>query len=481
VVASTVTVTDTGWHHVAATKDGASVKLYLDGIDVTGTVTDQTMSDNTLPLAIGQSSSSAFFNGTIDEVALYNMALTPSQVANHDVTGTPPPGSPTNSALPSISGTAASGETLTADSGTWVATPPVSYAYQWRRCTQTGTACADLAGATTTSYTITDTDVGATLLISVRASDASGSTTVSSARTATVAALPSVAGDPVIAAGGDIACDPTDADFNGGAGKGVRCAQRATSDLLVGKGYTAVLALGDNQYLCGGYSAYLQSYDPSWGRVKSITRPVPGNHEYLTSGGLDCDTSGNAGGYFRYFGAAAGDPTKGYYSYDIGTWHLIALNSNCLAIGGCGAGSPQETWLKNDLAMHPNACTLAYWHHPRFNTDFHGDASETAQFWQDLYDAGADVVLNGHAHAYERFAPEDPAERYDPTRGIREFVAGTGGEDFHAFTSTKTLIETQQDTTFGVLSLTLHATSYDWRFVPIAGGAYSDSGSAFCH
>src|SRR5439155_10788221 len=131
-------------------------KLYLDGIDVTGAVTNQTMGDNTLPLAIGQSSSTAFFNGTIDEVALYNVALTPAQVANHDVTGTPPAGSPTNSALPSVRGTPQSGEILTADSGTWVATPPVTYAYQWRRCTQTGTACADIAGATTTSYTITD-------------------------------------------------------------------------------------------------------------------------------------------------------------------------------------------------------------------------------------------------------------------------------------------------------------------------------------
>ena len=173
-----------------------------------------------------------------------------------------------------------------------------------------------------------------------------------------------------IAAAGDIACDPSSASFNGGQGSGLECRQQATSDLLVGSGYDAVLVLGDIQYEDGAYSKFLASYDRSWGRVKAITKPAPGNHEYQ---------SGSAADYYRYFGTAAGDPTKGYYSYDIGGWHIVALNSNCSFVGGCGAGSPQEQWLSADLAAHPANCTLAYWHHPRFSSGEHGsDSTYTA-------------------------------------------------------------------------------------------------------
>ncbi|HWH54300.1 MAG TPA: metallophosphoesterase, partial [Gaiellaceae bacterium] len=242
-----------------------------------------------------------------------------------------------------------------------------------------------------------------------------------------------------------------------------------------------VLPLGDNQYECGGYNAYLQSYDPTWGRVKSITHPVPGNHEYQTSGGTDCDPGGNASGYFTYFGSAAGPPGGGYYSFDVGEWHVIALNSNCSAVGGCDHGSPQEEWLRADLQSHSNACTLAYWHHPRFTSGSVGDDSSVAAFWEDLQSSGVDVVLNGHAHGYERFAPQDGAENYDPARGMREFVIGTGGDDFHAFAISKPLSETREDDTFGVLTLTLHSTGYDWRFLPVVGRSFADSGSTSCH
>jgi hypothetical protein len=251
--------------------------------------------------------------------------------------------------------------------------------------------------------------------------------------------------------------------------------------LLFGQGLSAVLTLGDDQYDCGGYNAFLQSYDPSWGRVKSLTHPVPGNHEYNSSGGTGCDSSGQASGYFQYFGTAAGDPTKGYYSYDVGTWHIIALNSNCSAIGGCGAGSPQETWLRADLSAHTNTCTLAYWHHPLFTSGSVGDDTEVSTFWQDLYDAGGDVVLNGHAHGYERFAPQTPGGTYDPTRGIREFVVGTGGEDFQSFSTSQPLAEMRESNSFGVLRLVLHASSYDWSFAPIAGSSFTDSGSGYCN
>ena len=214
------------------------------------------------------------------------------------------------------------------------------------------------------------------------------------------------AGDPVVAAAGDIACDPSSSSFNAGNGSSSSCRQKYTSDLLVNAGLSAVLALGDNQYYCGGYQAFLQSYDLSWGRVKSITRPAVGNHEYLTSGGTGC-TSDNQGaaGYFNYFGAAAGNRGQGYYSYDIGTWHLIALNSNCGDAGGCSSSSPQGKWLEADLAAHSNFCTLAYWHIPLFSSGGRA-ASNSKPFWQSLYNHNADLILSGHDHIYERFAPD---------------------------------------------------------------------------
>jgi acid phosphatase type 7 len=346
---------------------------------------------------------------------------------------------PTNTSAPTISGSEQVGQTLTAAPGSWSGTQPISYAYQWRRCDAGGDVCTDIAQETAPTHGVVALDVGATLRVLVTASNSGGPATTASAATS-VAPLPSPARDPVVAAAGDIACDPSDPSV-GGDGS-TECQQQATSDLLVGKGFASVLALGDNEYACGGYNAYLQSYDPTWGRVKSITRPVPGNHEYQLSSGTDCDATGNAGGYFSYFGDAAGMPNQGYYSFDIGQWHLIALNSNCSAIGGCGDGSPQETWLRADLQSHPNPCTLAYWHHPRFTSGFAGDDPEVSAFWQDLQSAGVDVVLNGHAHGYERFAPQDGGENYEPVKGMREFVIGTGGDDFDVFAISKLLSET---------------------------------------
>jgi acid phosphatase type 7 len=286
--------------------------------------------------------------------------------------------------------------------------------------------------------------------------------------------------DPVIAAAGDIACSPSNSSFNGGLGTSTACRQKYTSDLLVNAGLAAVLALGDNQYEKGSLAEFKGAFDPSWGRVKPIILPAAGNHEYGTS---------QAAGYFDYFDGVgnltgpAGARGKGYYSYDIGSWHLIALNTNDNGCGyvACGAGSAQEQWLKADLASHPSACTLAYWHHPRFSSGSVGNATYTQALWQDLYNARADVVLNGHAHSYERFAPQTPTGALDRTNGIREFVIGTGGEDFQSLGKAKPNSEVRQNSTFGVLKLTLHATSYDWRFSPVAGKTFTDSGTAFCH
>jgi hypothetical protein len=294
-----------------------------------------------------------------------------------------------------------------------------------------------------------------------------------------LASTTSAAADPVIAAAGDIACDPASGGFNGGAGTASSCRQAATSDLML-SGVSAVLPLGDNQYDCGGYSAYLQSYDLSWGRLKSITRPVPGNHEY-TTGGTGCDPTGAAAGYFSYFGVTAGDPTKGYYSFNLGNWHLIALNSNCGRVGGCAANSPQEQWLRQDLMSNPAKCTLAYWHHPLFSSgQYRPGVPSVRPLYQALYDYNADVVLNGHDHNYERFAPQDPAGVSDPIRGIREFIVGTGGKSLYSTQTPVPNSEARNSSTFGVLKLTLHPISYEWKFVPATGGTFNDSGGEFC-
>jgi len=291
--------------------------------------------------------------------------------------------------------------------------------------------------------------------------------------------------DPVVAAAGDIACDPTSSLFNTGLGTSSACRQKWVSDLLLSMAPKAVLTLGDNQYESNTYAQFLASFDPSWGRVKSLIHPGIGNHEYLTSG---------AAGYFQYFGSAAGDPSKGYYSYDVGSWHLLALNSECSHIGGCSAGSPQETWVKQDLASHPSQCVLAYWHEPRFSSGQHGDAQQMATIWNDLVAGHADVVMSGHNHDYERFEPigSTPAGTGSPSfqnpvldsNGIREFVVGTGGKNHYGFGTQGPLTgEVVRDaSSYGVLKLTLHPAGYDWQFVNDPGsGSFTDSGSGSCH
>jgi acid phosphatase type 7 len=277
---------------------------------------------------------------------------------------------------------------------------------------------------------------------------------------------------PKIVAAGDIACDPSSDNFNDGAGTSNSCHQGATSDLFVDKGFAAVLTLGDNQYEEGRLAAYRQSFDPSWGRAMALIHPAPGNHEYLTT---------DASGYYDYFGAAAGSPTKGYYSFNVGRWHLIALNSNCGEVDGCERGSPQAKWLRADLAAHRRRCTLAYWHHPRFSSGEHGNDADYVAFWRALYRARADVVLNGHDHDYERFAPQTPSGRRDRALGIREFVVGTGGKNHNDFAEIRRHSVVRNADTFGVLRLTLRPRSYRWRFLPEAGESFADSGRSRCH
>lgn len=233
-----------------------------------------------------------------------------------------------------------------------------------------------------------------------------------------------------------------------------------------------VMAVGDLAYPDGTKENFA-CYDKTWGRVKARTRPAVGNHEFHSTG---------ATYYFSYFGAAAGDPAKGYFSYGLGAWHIIVLNSECEQIGGCGAGSEEEKWLRSDLAAHPAACTLAYFHKPLFSSGgAHGDAPEFKAFWQALYDAHADVVVNGHDHDYERFAPQNPSGEADPVRGIREFVVGTGGKNHRPFHQPDKNSEVRNADAFGVLKLTLRSHGYDWSFVPEAGKSFTDSGTGICH
>jgi hypothetical protein len=245
-------------------------------------------------------------------------------------------------------------------------------------------------------------------------------------------------------------------------------------DLMTG----TVFTLGDNVYDRGTSEQFAKCYAPSWGRHLGRTRPVPGNHDY-GDGGM----TPNADGYFDYFGVAAGEKGKGYYSYDIGAWHVVVLNSalSCHVVS-CAAGSPQERWLRADLAASAKRCTIAMFHHPRWNSgEEHGDNLDVAPFWNALYEAGVEVVLNGHEHVYERFAPQTPAGRRDDTRGIRQFTVGTGGNGLYPFGPPHANSEARNNRTYGLLELTLREGSYGWRFVPVTGGNFFDSGNGPCH
>jgi hypothetical protein len=326
------------------------------------------------------------------------------------------------------------------------ATPPGSATtFTW--------SSADNAVATVSTTGLVTGVAAGTATISASASGKTGASSI------TVPVPPPPPGSEVLIGAGDIAvCGSTNDD--------------ATSNILVSTSGT-VFTLGDNAYPNGSASDYANCYDGSWGRVKSRTMPTPGNHEYQTAG---------AAGYFGYFGSAAGDPSKGYYSYDLGAWHIVVLNSNsaCTTIG-CSATSAQVQWLKADLAANTKSCTLAYWHHPRFNSGVeHGNLTAVGPFWDALYAAGAEVVLNGHEHLYERFAPQTPNAVADPN-GIRQFTVGTGGAALYSFSSTlQPNSERRNNTSFGVLKLTLKSGGYDWQFIP-ATGSFTDSGSGTCH
>jgi hypothetical protein len=314
---------------------------------------------------------------------------------------------------------------------------------------------SSLAGSSpTTSFAADSLSCATTYSFTVQAKDAAGNLSGQSASIGASTSACSGTGDPVITAAGDICNSSTS------------CAP--TAALVEQINPTRALTLGDNAYNDGSLTQYNSYYNPNWGRFKSKTSPSPGNHEYHTSGAAD---------YFTYFGSTLAPGP--YYSYDIGSWHLISLASSSGV--SPSAGGAEETWLKQDLAAHTNKCILAYWHEPRWSSGTtHGSSSSWSAVWNDLYAAHADIVLNGHEHNYERFAKQNPGGTADPN-GIREFVVGTGGAS-HGYPFGTPLANSQvrNDSTWGVLKLTLHPTGYDWQFVPIAGSTFTDSGSDTC-
>ena len=263
--------------------------------------------------------------------------------------------------------------------------------------------------------------------------------------------------DPILVGAGDIAVCSAKGD-------------EATAQLLDNID-GIVFTLGDNVYPNGSPEQFRDCYAPSWGRHRARTYPAPGNHDYNTGG---------AKGYYDLFGARAGEPDKGYYSYNVGAWHIIVLNSEIET----GEDSAQVQWLRDDLAQHPAKCTLAMFHRPLFSSGPHGrdgSGEKTRALWDVLYEYNADVILNGHDHDYERFAPQDPHGNADAARGIRQFVVGTGGAAPYPFGEIKPNSEARRTGHLGVMKLTLHATSFSWEFIPVMGALFGDSGQGECH
>ena len=266
-----------------------------------------------------------------------------------------------------------------------------------------------------------------------------------------------------VIAAGDISCPASSVT------RELECRQADTASLALSLKPKAVLALGDLQYPGGALADFKASYAKSWGKLKTITYPVPGNHEYLTK---------DASGYFNYFGSRASPKNGGYFSFDLGSWHIVAINSEI----DVSDTSAQRIWLRADLAATRQPCIMAYWHQPRFSTGFHTDNAKYQGLWQDLYKAGADVVINGHSHDYERFLPLDPAGKIDRAKGITEFVSGMGGYGQESMNASNNKVATRQNNVFGLLQLDLAQNGLHYKFVAIPGSPqFRDEGFVSCH
>jgi acid phosphatase type 7 len=454
-------VSANAWHHVVATWDGATMRLYVNGTARASRSLAAPADINTNDLYLGSSYNSYDrYGGRLDEPAVYATALPESRIQAHYTTANPAAGGGPSVSLPAP----ANGSTTDATpnfggiGGTAVGDASTVTVKVYSGSTASGTLLQAPTAPVRTAGTFS---VSAAALASgtytavAEQVDSAGRIGRSPQSTFTVDAE----ADPVLLAAGDIAGCDTFGDE----------ATVAVLDRLPG----TVVPVGDLAYEDGTAQQFADCYDATWGRHKARTRPVVGGHEYRTPG---------AAPYYAYFGAAAGDPSKGYYSYDVGAWHVIALNDVCTAVGGCGAGSPEEQWLRADLAASAAQCTVAFLHTPRFSSgSVHGSSTAMQPFWQALYESGAELVVSAHEHIYERFAPQTPTGSADPVRGIRQIIAGTGGRSHYAIGTIKANSEVRNVDSFGILKLTLRASGYDWQFVPEAGRTFTDSGSGTCH
>jgi hypothetical protein len=472
-------VDDGNWHQVVVVFARASgITIYVDGTSsrFTAGAAPGDIS-NSAPFLIGKATGYAYFRGDIDEVSVFRSALSPQQVQAHFDNGTGGDRTRPTVSLTIPANNAVVGDTTPTFSGTSSTDVGDSTGIQVRvfagmtisgQLVATARATADENGAW--AVDVSSLLASGTYTARAEQSDSAGNIGFSEPATFTVVEPPPPGPeDPVVLAAGDI----------------VNCygsGDEATAALLDQFPNAIVATLGDHVYEEGTAQQFAQCYEPSWGRAKARTRPAVGDHEYLTP---------RASGYFNYFnaqlapfGQSATDPTKGWYSYDLGSWHVVVLNGTCAEIGGCGAGSPEEQFVRNDLAAHPAACTLVTVHKPRWSSGpVHGGEEQMDAIWRAFYDAGVDLVLGGDDHDFERFAPQTPIGTLDLTRGITQFVVGTGGRLLYLFENAipQANSEVRNDDAFGVLKVTLRDGSYDWQFLPEAGKTFTDFGSRPCH
>jgi len=467
---------DTNWHLLDASYDNATARLYVDGTLKASVNSTVQMRANSDPLDIGRSqsgSSTYFFGGQQDEVAVYGTALSGARVAAHYnaafdttapvVTLTTPP-SLTLDTTPAIAGMAG---TTSRDSAT--VTVKV-YTGSSASGTPIQTLSTRRFGSGAWGVNASPALSPGTYTAQAEQMDTSGNIGRSAPKTFVLGNFPS-SSDPVLLAAGDIAACNSPGD-------------EATGALLDQFPNATVQTVGDNAYSAGTADDFANCYDPSWGRAKARTHPALGPHDYGDNG---TGVFSGGDGYFNYFhnqlapyGPTATDPSKGYYSYDLGTWHIVVLNTSCNVAPNCDANL-QEQWLRADLAAHQTACSLAIWHVPRFSSGgVHGSNAGESRWWQAFDDFGGDLVLNGEDHIYERFAPQDASGFYDAT-GPRQITVGIGGAEHYGLGTIRSNSEARDVTSFGILKLTLHPTSYDWQSVPEAGMTFTDSGSEQCH
>ncbi len=450
------------WMHVAATYDGTTMSLYIDGVLEGSKAGPTAIATNALNLGIGaQPNGATPLQGALDEVLLYNTALTPAQIAA--LATVAPPSSPPDAPVVSAPTDGATGQGISPTLDVVVTDPDndamtVTF-YGRPKASGVFEVIDTVAGVASGAHaTATWPSLGHGQGYEWYATADDGASTVTTGPTWTFSTA--AGSDPVFVGAGDIASCTASGDA-------------ATAPIVAAIEGT-VFTTGDDAYPNGTATDFTSCYDPTWGAVKSRTRPTPGNHDWNTA---------NLAGYRGYFGPSATDANgQSYYSYDIGSnWHIVNLDSECAKVpGGCGVGSPQETWLRADLAANSTKNVIGLWHKPRFSSGA-TNLTDVQPFVDALYEAGADITLVGHDHVYERQAPLDAAGQADPSFGIRTFTVGTGGESHHSLGTVRSTSQSLNNDTFGVLKLTLHANTYDWEFFPEAGKTFTDSGTASVH